>query len=278
MKVFVNLRLGKHYGRNFYIGNMAKVAIIGVGYVGQAMMKIFPDAYAYDPPKDLGDREGVNACDLAIVCVPTPPRENGLCDTDLVEESVLWIDSPLILIKSTVEPGTTERLKTKYKKRVIFSPEYIGEGKYWTPPQYPDPENPLTHGFMILGGDARDCSEIADIFVPKVGPATRIRIMPSLEAELVKYFENTWGAMKVSMANEFREICEAVGANWHYVREGWLDDPRVEPMHTAVFRDKRGFDGKCFPKDTRALYEFAKREKYRPRLLETMLEANDERV
>ncbi len=254
---------------------MTQVAIIGMGYVGKSVLKIFPDAYQFDEPRGIGSREEVNKCDLAIVCVPTQPNEDGSCNTAIVEEVVSWLETPLILIKSTVEPGTTATLSVLYEKRIVFSPEYVGEGKYWTPAKYPDPINPLMHGFMILGGNPKDCSEIADIFTPFVGPATRIRLMPSTEAELIKYFENTWGAFKVTMANEFREMCDVLGANWHMVREGWLDDSRVEPMHTAVFKKKPGFDGKCFPKDTSALYQLMKRCNYEPKLLKAMLDKNN---
>lgn len=253
-----------------------KVSVIGAkGYVGQSMLKIFPDAYQYGT--DFGTKEEVNKTDLAIVCVPTPSREDGSCNTDIVEEVVSWLETPVILIKSALEPGTADRLRIKYGSRIVVSPEYVGEGKYWTPPQYPDPTNPLSHGFLILGGSDEDCSYVADIFVPRVGPATRIRFMTALDAELVKYFENTWGATKVTMANEFREICEALGANWHRVREGWIDDPRVEPMHTAVFKNERGFAGKCFPKDTNALLHVARKNGVNPLLLEGMIKSNNQR-
>ena len=101
---------------------MNKVAIIGYGYVGKAMHKIFPDAQIYDVTTPNGlpwaTKEQVNECDLAIICVPTPMQENGQefkpVDTSIVEESVAWLKTPLILIKSTVVPGTTERLSEKY--------------------------------------------------------------------------------------------------------------------------------------------------------------------
>jgi len=254
--------------------NNNNVAIIGLGHVGKGMLKIFPNAVQFDEPLRIGSRNEVNKCKLAIICVPTPSKKDGSCDTSIVEKSVSWLKTSLILIKSTIEPGTTDRLKKKYKKRIVVSPEFIGESKYWTPPKYPDPQNPLAHGFLILGGDDKDCSEIADIFLPKVGPSTRIRFMKAVEAEIVKYAVNAHGATRVIFANELRDICEKLGANWHRVREGWLDDPRVEPMHTAVFKNKRGFGGKCFPKDTMALLRVAQKAGYEPILLKAMIKAN----
>lgn len=238
--------------------NKNKVAVIGAkGYVGRGMMKIFPDAYQFD--LGLGSKGEVNEnCELAIVCVPTPSRENGSCDISIVEEVVSWLATPLILIKSAIEPGAAAYLSEKYNKKIVVSPEYMGEGKYWTPPKYPDPQNPITHGFVVLGGPFELCSRIADIFTPVLGPATRFRFVSAIDAETIKYAENAWGMIKVMFANQLRNFCEAAGANWHMVREGWLDDPRVEPMHTAVFANKRGFGGRCFPKDTKAFVHIAK--------------------
>ena len=211
---------------------------------------------------------------MVIVCVPTPSNEDGSCNTSVIEECVSWI-TPLILIKSAVEPGTTDKLKKKYGRRIVVSPEYSGESKYWTPPQYPDPINPISHGFVILGGDEKDCSDVTDMMIPILGPVTRFRFVTALEAEIIKYAENSWGATKVTFANELRDICETLGANWHKVREGWIDDPRVGPMHTAVFKDKRGFGGKCFPKDTKALVSISEKHGYTPIMIKAMIRSNE---
>lgn len=260
---------------------MSKVAIVGCGFVGRGMQAIFPDATMIDPPLGMGDVErDTRDADLAIVCVPTPMLKNGRCDTSIVEEVVEHCQARLVLIKSTVEPGTTLRLAALHRKAVCFSPEYMGESRYHVPEQYLNPVNPLGHGFMIIGGRPDDCSAIADIFLPVLGPCCRFRFMNSIEAELVKYFENAYFSMKVTFANEVRRICEAVSANYqranyHVVREGWLDDPRVGPMHTAAFKGAPGFSGKCLPKDTNALAVFCREIGSPSVLLEAVLEANE---
>lgn len=238
------------------------------------MLKIFPDAVQYDEPKGVGTREEVDDCDLAIICVPTPSNKDGSCDISIVKEVVAWTKAPLILIKSTIKPGTTDALKRVYNKRICFSAEYMGEGNYFTPFwKYPDPTNPISHGFMVIGGDSEDCSDILDFFIPKLGPSTHVRIITALEAEIVKYAENTWGATKVIFAHLLRDICEKVGANWYQVREGWLEDPRVEEMHTAAFK-KRGFGGKCFPKDLIAFLKFCDENGLNHLLLRAVKEQN----
>lgn len=251
-----------------------KIAIVGMGFVGHQMLKLFPDAIQIDPPKDLGDYQQTYDCELSIVCVPTPMLEDGSCDTSIVESAVEQIESKLILIRSTVEPGTCGYLVSSTGKRIIFSPEYLGESSYYTPPQYPQPDNEKQHGFMILGGRTEDCSAVADIFLPVIGPCTRFRFMNSREAELVKYAENSFFALKVTFSNLLRRICEATGCNYHTVREGWLDDPRVGPMHSAAFKNNRGFGGKCLPKDLRALKKFCKHYDVSTELLDAVLEQN----
>lgn len=250
------------------------IAIIGYGFVGKAYHNVFKDAYIFDEPLGIGTKDEVNKCHMAIVCVPTPSQEDGSCDTSIVESVVSWLETPLILIKSAVEPKTTDRLKETYKKRIVVSPEYVGESKYYIPERYLSKNDPTKHEFLILGGDDTDCEEVADIFAPIVGAVTRIRIMKAVEAEIIKYAENSFFATKVTFANHLRDICEASGASWHRVREGWIDDPRINPMHTAVFRDERGFGGKCYPKDTKALYQYAHTQGVECPLLKGVLVAN----
>lgn len=257
---------------------MARTAIIGMGYVGTGMLKIFPDAIQFDEPRGIGTREDVNKCEMAIVCVPTNSTESGALDMSIVEEVVSWLETPVILIKSALNPGTADRLMKETGKRIVISPEYLGEGHYYTPPKYPDPQNALSHGFVILGGNPNDCSYVADFMTPTMGPTTRFRFMTAMEAEIVKLAENSWAQMKVSFANELRELCEAAGANWHQVREGWVDDPRVELMHTAVFKNARGYSGKCLPKDGKAFVAFSEKVGYEPLLMKAVIESNKRRV
>ncbi|OGF65030.1 hypothetical protein A2Z53_01460 [Candidatus Giovannonibacteria bacterium RIFCSPHIGHO2_02_42_15] len=252
----------------------SKVALIGYGYVGKGMHKIFPDAILYDIDKGSKDEVNQNA-ELAIVCVPTPIAEDGSCDASIVEEAVCWLNTPYILIKSTVSPGTTDKFRKKFKKRICFSPEYIGEGKYYVPPwKYPDPADPLSHGFFIVGGDKPDAERILQIFQRRLGPDAIYRITDSTTAELTKYMENAWGATKVIFCNEFYDIAEKLGVSYSELRELWLLDKRVERMHTAVFADSRGFGGKCYPKDVSAIIKTSESVGYEPRLLKTVVEIN----
>ena len=255
------------------------IAIIGLGYVGSAYQKLFPEAVIYDPPKGFTDKDKINKCELAIISVPTESKKDGSCDTSIVEKTVAWLKTPLILIKSTVPPGTTKRLKIKYRKRICHSPEYIGEGKYYVAPwKYPHPTDIQHHNFMIIGGDPEDREEVLQYFLPILGPDKFYYQINETTSELIKYMENAWGATKVTFCNEFYEIAKRFNIDYGQLREGFLLDSRVEKMHTAVFKRKRGFSGKCFPKDMAALIKFSEAAGYMPGLIKQVIKSNDKFV
>lgn len=268
-----------------------RVLIIGNGYVGKAYAELFARRYHVlidDPSQGFDVPEMLkNNIDLAVVCVPTPMGEDGKCDTSIVEEVVRGLPRGVrrVLIKSTVPPGTTQQLAIATGRPLVFSPEYIGEGGYHVPAPFPAPKDPASHGWVILGctddqagvthlSSHRHAGDIADMLLPIMGPTTRVRIMGSTEAELVKYFENYWLAAKVTFVNEQRRICEALGVDYHTVREGWLDDPRVGLSHSAAFATRAGFEGKCLPKDTAALEAFCRHHGIPTPLLTAVIKVN----
>ncbi len=251
----------------------SQIAIIGLGHVGKTIKTLFPDSLIYDPayPDLSSTKQQINdQCELAIISVWTGSNKDGSCDISIVEESVGWLNTPLILIKSTIAPGTTDYLKKKYKKAICFSPEYYGESSYFTPNEWKAKEWP----FVIVGGDEIPTNKIFDIFLSILGPLKKYYSCTALEAELIKYMENTWGGMKVVFFNEMYEIVKKAGVNWYKVWEGWALDPRVEKMHSAVFSTNRGFSGKCLPKDILALIRYAESLGYDPKLIKQIIKSN----
>ena len=84
-----------------------RFAIVGFGVVGKSMKSLIPDAVVYDTAPGMPhDKQEVNQCDITFVCVPTPPASDGSYDISIVEESVEWIETSIIVIRSTVPPGT----------------------------------------------------------------------------------------------------------------------------------------------------------------------------
>lgn len=231
------------------------IGIIGYGHVGKQVAELFAkeSPVIHDPFLGMDNKDEINKCDIAIVCVPTNSKLDGSCDTSIVEEVVGWCEAKIILIKSTVPPGTCDRLKES-GKRIVFSPEYVGESKYahsyW---------NKMADApFNIFGGDSEDIEPVMQLFIKYCGPEKVYQKCTLKEAEITKYFENTFFAAKVIIVNEFYDICESLGIDWDVVRELWLLDPRINRMHTAVFKKNRGYGGKCYPKDVKALLEFSK--------------------
>lgn len=252
---------------------MKKIAIIGFGHVGRSMYQLFPDAIIYDPNIDpyKSTQERINdECEIAFICVWTGSDEKGACDISLVESSVKWLKTPLIVIKSTVAPGTTDFLRKKYKKRICMSPEFFGEYSYWIPASWGVKDWP----YLIVGGDNKDAVEVMYYYIPILGPLKTYFYCSALEAELIKYMENSWFATKVTFVNEVYEICKKMGADWVKVREGWTLDPRIEKSHSAVFPENRGFGGKCLPKDLLALIRVCQKNGYEPKLLKEVLNSN----
>jgi len=257
------------------------VAIIGHGYVGQALEQYFTNIYdlvIYDPGKDMLDQTACNNADLAIVSVPTNMLPDRSVDLTAIEETFAWLETPAIVLKSTVPPGTTKRLAETYnlQDRLVFSPEFIGEGGYPVPywEDKPHPTDMKLHRHLLFGGTDVAKQQVIPFFQRVSGPFCAYHGTDSTTAELTKYMENTWIATKVTFCNEFYEIAEAYDVDWHELRELWLTDGRVGRSHTLVYPDKRGFGGKCIPKDTNGMVHNASSVGYEAKFLTNVLERN----
>ena len=244
------------------------------------MSRLFTSSHEVTAKEINDDYTNVNQSDLAIICVPTPMKEDGSCDISTVEDVIAESKAPLYLIKSTIPPGTTEYLDRIYKKNIVFSPEYIGEGSYPTPwfTGIPHSTDVSKHNFHIFGGQAHLTSEMVDIFTPVCGPYCKYMQTDSTTAELVKYMENAFFATKVTFCHDFFNIAKAFGSDYNEVRELWLLDKRNDRGSTAVFRNKLGYDGKCLPKDISGIYHAAKRAGHRSKLLEGVMQTNQEQL
>jgi UDPglucose 6-dehydrogenase len=236
------------------------ISVIGHGYVGKSVSQYFSPKYnikVYDKAVNPQDKEWASDCDLAVVCVPTPSNKDGSVDLSAIHDVMGWLTAPLIVIKSTVPPGTTDYLKSTYSKRIVFSPEYIGEGGFPVGENDPHPTDMIGHRFMIFGGDKADTKEVIQYFKAVSGPQTRYLQTDSKTAELVKYMTNCYLASKVAFTAEFSNIASYYGIDFDELRELWLQDARVGRSHTQVNFDNPGFGGKCLPKDLAGMINHA---------------------
>lgn len=237
-----------------------RTAIVGLGYVGQHVLGLFPDSRVYDP-KYASLKECVNECDVAFVCVPTEARTDGSCDVGIVYSVMDWLKCPTVIIRSTVPPGTTRHLQENYPGDVIFQPEFIGESV----------DHPMNRdqSFVILGG--RNTRMAVELYQSIYNASLRIMQTTSEEAEMIKYANNFMVAAIVSACNQLYDICEQRGIPYSVVREGFLMNPTFSRYYTFVYPNDRGFGGKCLPKDLNAMRKFS----HAP-LVDAILKYNEE--
>lgn len=246
------------------------VGIMGVGMVGGAVARIFENPVLYDPHKKLGSLKEVNHADIIFICVPTPyDEERGGFDLSIVEESIGNLNgNKIIVVKSTVVPGTTEKLQKKHPHhKFLFNPEFLTELTADQDMRYPDRQ---------IVGFTKQSYTVAGELMHMLPMAPFERIMPASEAEMVKYFGNTWFATKVVFANQMYDVCKALGVDYETVKDAASADKRIGRSHLAVIhRGYRGYGGKCLPKDTRALIQRARELGVPFGLLERVEEINN---
>ncbi len=224
--------------------------------------KIGEDLFLYDPAKGFDSIDELNKADIIFVCVPTPfvKSKEGLAlsrhsgegfDLSYIEDAFSKIKGEkAVVIKSTVLPGTTEKMQAKYPNlKVLFNPEFLTEITAEQDMSYPDRQ--------IIGYTEQSFNVAKDIMM-LLPLAPFERIMPSTEAEMVKYFGNNWFSVKVAFANQMYDVCQKLGINYDTVMEGAGADKRIGPSHlVAMHKGYRGYGGACLPKDIKAFIQFA---------------------
>ena len=239
-----------------------KLGIVGQGYVGSAVKEIMSKYYeikTYDLNGNCNCEtigELIDTSDIIFVCVPTPMKKDRSCDTSIVESVVKDINNvcyvrnyknKIIVIKSTIPPGTTERLDNVYKHiNIVFNPEFLTEANFI--------EDFKNQDRIIIGGKRPHTTKVRHMYSIAF-PKSHIIKTSSTIAEMVKYMTNSFLATKVSFANEMYQICERLGVDYDKVQEYATLDSRLGKSHWAVPGPDGhyGFGGSCFPKDINAL-------------------------
>jgi nucleotide sugar dehydrogenase len=245
---------------------MKKIGIIGRGFVGSAVEFGFSaqtgcdtDVKVYDknPTKSTHTlEETVNETDVVFISVPTPSNADGSIHLGILESALsdinnVYKNNTIILIRSTVTPGTTKKLQEKFTNlRLVFNPEFLTErsAKF----------DFINQARFILGGKKEDTNIVAELYKWRFGDS-----VPCIEtnfetAEMIKYMNNCFFATKVSFMNEMYDIASKCGVDWNIAVDGWVRDGRIGHTHLAVPGPdgKRGFGGSCFPKDVQAMITF----------------------
>ncbi len=243
-----------------------KVGIIGFGMVGRAVAARFTDAAIYSPHQFPGGMTEVNDADIVFITVPTPYHPKTGYDVRMLNDAAKKITGrKIVVLKSTVLPGTTAALQRRFSKHTwLFNPEFLRDKTAVRDFLEPDrqiigmPKNTAAH---------RRATRIVMRLLPKAPYAA---VTTSTEAELMKLFANAFGAMKVVYANMVYDACRQAGADYDAVRAGIAHDARITgSWMNVLYEGYRGYSGKCFPKDMGALIWYGKKTKRRFRLLET---------
>jgi GDP-mannose 6-dehydrogenase len=230
--------------------------------------------------------DAVAATDITFICVGTPSHESGAADLSAVEATAVdigralaWKDRyHLVVVRSTVPVGTTKGvvipiLETESGKRcgvdfgVCFHPEFLREGvavaDFFAPPK------------IVIGGiDARSVELLASLYISIKAPLVLTTIDT---AEMVKYVDNTWHAVKVSFANEIGRICQSVRLDGHDVMGIFAQDTKLN-LSAYYMKPGFAFGGSCLPKDVRALRKLASLGGIDVPLIDSVLRSNDSQI
>ena len=248
-----------------------KIGVIGLGFVGGAMYKSFEDKglvegsdlFGYDKYKNggIGTIENIYSTDVVFLALPTI-YNSKLCSYDKtpIYETCKILEGEGyrggIVIKSTVEPETTNMLEDKYNLNFIHNPEFLTART-----AYEDFKN-QTH--IVLGkGSKCEKEPFEDVvqFYKRLYPNAEISRCTSLESESMKIYVNCFYANKVQFFTEIFLTCQKNGSDYKKIVDMMLKNGWINPMHTTVPGPDGNisYGGLCFPKDTNALRKYMDR-------------------
>lgn len=220
--------------------------------------------------------EGLNHGEIIFLALPTPEDEDGSADLSYVlgvasNIGKLLKDYKVIVDKSTVPVGTSDRVKETIKKEtnvefdVVSNPEFLREG--FAVDDFLKPER------IVIGSSSERATKLMQrLYKPFVRSGNPIIIMDEKSAELTKYAANSFLATKITFMNEIANFCEKVGADVDMVRIGMGTDSRIGKrfLFPGI-----GYGGSCFPKDVKALRKSGKDNNYNFDILNSVIKVND---
>ena len=234
-----------------------KIGIIGLGFVGDAIQASFGGSgfrlVRNDPAKGYTDTyDALKECEGIFVCVPSPQRQDGSCDSSILEDVLTNLKGykGVIISKVTATPDIYERLQNEYDN-LVYSPEFLTAAN--AAPDY------LKENWAVIGGSVLAYKKEAERIIALSKPLNSVQFCSIGEAALVKYTINSFLATKVIFMNELSDIAQQNRYNWNTIRNCLALDERIGKSHTQVPGPDGlfGFGGMCFPKDTSALLYYA---------------------
>lgn len=254
------------------------IGFVGQGYIGKNYADDFEERgfpvirYALESPF-AGNKEIISKCDIVFIAVPTPTTRKGF-DSSIVEDAVSLVGKKKIaVIKSTIIPGTTEKIQKKYPHvYVLHSPEFLTEVTAAEDARHPERNIigiPVENAIY-----KKKAKEVLDV-LPKASFST---IMKAKEAEIVKYANNSWFFTKVVFMNLLYDTVASLDCRFDVVKEAMSHDSRVGKTHLdPIHKSGRGAGGRCFIKDFKAfadLYNKVVNDKRGRVLIEALQDKN----
>ena len=236
------------------LGPKPRVGFIGQGYIGKNYADDFERRgyatvrYALEEPyRD--NKEKIQECDIVFIAVPTPTTPTGFDDSIVRNAISLVGEGKIVVVKSTIVPGTMKSLHEHYPDRILFySPEFLSEVTA---------AHDAAHPFSNILGMARDddAHQTAAIQVQAILPSAPFSLTcDSTEAEIIKYAHNGSGYVEIIFFNLMYELAQKSGVNWAPIEKAMQADPFIAHRYAKpVHKTGRGAGGNCFIKDFAAL-------------------------
>lgn len=251
-----------------------QIGIVGLGVIGSAVKKGFEyidyDVFYHDINLETSINSVISS-DVCFVCVPTPSDKLGNCDTSIVESVIVELlknnYKGLIAIKSTVSPGFTDKMSTKYNtKNLSFVPEFLRE-------RCATEDFINNQDLCVIGA----YSEVHFNILKEIHgilPKSFAFCEPK-EAEFVKYFNNVYNATLITFANSFASICESMNVDYNNVKKIAVRRNHINDIYLNSSEKLKGFGGMCLPKDTSALSKLAELNCPEIKFFKNILDQND---
>lgn len=242
----------------YYVNPVKKqlIGFIGQGFIGKHMADDFENRgyevvrYALEEPYT-ANKDQITKCDITFVAVPTPTTPDGF-DFSIIRSAMPLIGKgKIVVIKSTILPGTTEKLQAEFPDiHVMHSPEFLREKSAAEDTAHPE-RNIIGVPTENTAGKVR-----GGLVLSVLPPAPYSIVTTARNAECIKYIGNAFLYAKLVFMNIAHDFTKASGAEWETVRQVVGRDDRIGQDHTQVIFDNgRGAGGHCFIKDFEALLE-----------------------
>lgn len=252
-----------------------KLGFIGVGMVGSTLADYYSKRPGlqlkyYDKFKKIGSIEEVNEASIVFICVPTPFNPETGADISAIEEAIdILKGEKIIVIKSTILPGTTDKFQKDYPQhKILHCPEFLKENSAVSDFAYPE---------RNIIGYTEFSKDVAEQILELLPNGHHDLIIKAKTAELAKYFSNIFLASKVIFGNQIFDLCKKLKIDYKKLIEVGTKDSRIGVSHLDVNADGyRGYAGKCFKKDMKAFIRFARDNEVPLHQLEITDKINDQ--